>query len=88
MRTRNATESAPVRTGAERHAMTILEYPAVVSALGMLPVRQREVIVLRFYSDLSEAQIAAVMGISRTAVKNHTARAVASLRAVLDDGHQ
>ena len=65
--------------------MTTLDDKAIISALRMLPARQREVIVLRYYADLSEAQIAAVMGISRRAVKSHTARATASLRAVLDD---
>jgi len=40
--------------------------------------------VLRYYGDLSEAEIAAVMDISRGAVKSHTARAMASLRAALE----
>jgi DNA-directed RNA polymerase specialized sigma24 family protein len=40
--------------------------------------------VLKYYADLSEAQIATAMGISRGAVKSHTARAMTSLRAVLE----
>jgi RNA polymerase sigma factor (sigma-70 family) len=56
----------------------------VVLALRSLPPRQQEALVLRYYGGLSEAQIASAMGISRGAVKTHTARAVASLRAVLD----
>jgi DNA-directed RNA polymerase specialized sigma24 family protein len=40
--------------------------------------------VLRYYGDLSEAQIATAMGISRGAVKSHTARAMSSLRTVLE----
>ena len=48
-----------------------------------MPERQREAIVLRYYADLSEAQIAATMGISRGAVKSHTSRGMASLRTVL-----
>jgi len=55
----------------------------VLAALTALPVRQREVVVLRYYADLSEAQIAAALGISRGAVKSHTARAKDCLRAVL-----
>ena len=47
-------------------------------------VLEREALVLRYYGDLSEAQIASAMGISRGAVKSHTARAIASLRAVLE----
>jgi RNA polymerase sigma factor (sigma-70 family) len=49
-----------------------------------LPDRQREAIVLRYYADLSEAEIAATMGISRGAVKSHTARGMAALRAALE----
>jgi RNA polymerase sigma factor (sigma-70 family) len=58
----------------------------VVAALRSLPERQREVVVLRFYADLSEAQIAATMGITRGAVKSHTSRAMAALRSVLERG--
>jgi RNA polymerase sigma factor (sigma-70 family) len=49
-----------------------------------LPDRQREAIVLRYYADLSEAEIAATMGISRGAVKSHTARGMTALRAALE----
>ena len=47
--------------------------------------RQREVLVLRYYADLPETQIAAVMGISRGSVKAHAARARDALRAALAD---
>jgi RNA polymerase sigma factor (sigma-70 family) len=69
---------------AEHGAFILLERSAVVAALRGLPERQREAIVLRYYGDLSEAEIAAVMDISRGAVKSHTARAMASLRAALE----
>ena len=62
----------------------MLERSAVVDALRSLPVRQREVVVLRFYGDLSEAQIASTMGITRGAVKSHTSRAMMALRSVLE----
>ena len=56
---------------------------AVVTALEELAPRQREAIVLRYWMDLKEAEIAAAMGISCGAVKSHTARAMATLtRAV------
>lgn len=64
------------------------EYPAVISALRALPARQREVLVLRYYADLSDAQIAYVTGISSDAVKRHTARAMASLRPALDSADE
>jgi RNA polymerase sigma-70 factor (sigma-E family) len=60
------------------------DMPAVIAALGSLPPRQREALVLRFYGDMSEAQIAAAMQISRGAVKSHTARAMAALRPLLE----
>jgi RNA polymerase sigma factor (sigma-70 family) len=60
-----------------------MERSAVVSALRLLPDRQREAVVLRYYGDLSEADIAQAMGISRGAVKSHTARAIAALRNTL-----
>jgi RNA polymerase sigma-70 factor (sigma-E family) len=50
-----------------------------------LPPRQRAVIVLRYYEDLTEPQTAAVLGCSTGAVKSHHARAMRSLRARLDD---
>jgi len=81
---RNAPKPAPDMPSAEQGALALLERTAVVTALRGLPPRQREALVLRYYGDLSEAQIACAMGISRGAVKSHTARAIASLRAVLE----
>jgi RNA polymerase sigma-70 factor (sigma-E family) len=73
----------PDMPSAEYGALVGLERSAVVAALHKLPGRQREAIVLRYYADLSEAEVAAAMGISRGAVKSHTARAMAALRADL-----
>jgi RNA polymerase sigma factor (sigma-70 family) len=81
---RNAPKPAPDMPSAEQGAITLLERSAVVTALRTLPARQREALVLRFYGDLSEAQIAATMGISKGAVKSHTARAMTALRSVLE----
>jgi RNA polymerase sigma-70 factor (sigma-E family) len=81
---KNAPKPPPDVPSAEQGAMSELERTAVVSALRKLPQRQREALVLRFYADLSEAQIASAMGISRGAVKSHTARGMSSLRAVLE----
>lgn len=81
---RNAPKPAPDMPSAEQGAISLLERSAVISALRTLPPRQREALVLKYYADLSEAQIATAMGISRGAVKSHTARAMTSLRAVLE----
>jgi RNA polymerase sigma-70 factor (sigma-E family) len=53
----------------------------LVSALMQLTPRQRAVIVLRYWDDLTEAQTAEVLGCSTGAVKSHTSRALAGLRA-------
>lgn len=81
---RNAPKPPPEVASAEQGAIGLLERSAVISALRTLPVRQREALVLRYYADLSEAQIAATMGITRGAVKSHTARGMATLRSVLE----
>ena len=81
---KNTPKPPPDMPSAEHGAIIQLERSAVVSALRGLPERQREALVLRYYGDLSEAQIASVMGISRGAVKSHTARAMSALRAVLE----
>lgn len=81
---RNAPKPAPDMASAEHGALSLIERSAVVAALRGLPVRQREVVVLRFYADLSESQIASAMGITRGAVKSHTSRAMTTLRSVLE----
>jgi RNA polymerase sigma-70 factor (sigma-E family) len=60
-----------------------LERSALVSALWRLAPRQREVVVLLYYADLPEAQVASAMGISPGAVRRHAARAMCVLRAEL-----
>jgi RNA polymerase sigma-70 factor (sigma-E family) len=85
------------RATATRHAATarlvtaepdpagpIADRAAVLAALAGLPDRQREVLVLRYYGDLSEADIAESLGISRGAVKTHASRGMAALRPTLE----
>jgi RNA polymerase sigma-70 factor (sigma-E family) len=81
---RYAPKPAPDMPSAEYGAIIALERTAVISALRSLPDRQRQALVLRYYADLSETQIAAMMGISRGSVKSHTSRGMSSLRAILE----
>jgi RNA polymerase sigma-70 factor (sigma-E family) len=74
----------PDMPSAEYAAIARLQRTAVIAALRSLPARQREAIVLRFYLDLSEEQVAAAMQISQGAVKSHTARGKAALRSLLE----
>ncbi|HKD96473.1 MAG TPA: SigE family RNA polymerase sigma factor [Micromonosporaceae bacterium] len=58
---------------------------AVWAALAKLPRAQRTVLVLRFYEDMSQAQIADVLGCAIGTVKSHTSRAMDNLRTLLED---
>jgi RNA polymerase sigma-70 factor (sigma-E family) len=80
---KNLQTAPPDMPSAEHGAFALLERSAVIAALRKLPYRQREAVVLRYYADLSEAEIAATMGISRGAVKSHTARGMSALRTAL-----
>jgi RNA polymerase sigma-70 factor (sigma-E family) len=80
---RNVQRQVPVPS-AEEGAIALFERSAVVAALQRLPPRQRQALVLRYYAELSEGQIASAMGISRGAVKSHIFRAMAALRGVLE----
>ena len=81
---KNLQKAPPDMPSAEHGALVLLERSAVVAALRGLPERQREAIVLRYYADLSEAEIATAMHISRGAVKSHTARGMSALRNALE----
>jgi RNA polymerase sigma-70 factor (sigma-E family) len=69
----------PASASAEYAVLLGEEHREVLAALRRLPSRQREALVLKFYLDLSEPQIAASMGISQGTVKSTTSRALAAL---------
>ena len=64
---------------AEAHAVLSEEQRQVARAIRRLPSRQREALVLRYYLDLSEEEIAQTMGISRGTVKSATHRGLAAI---------
>ena len=55
--------------------------PAVLAALDTLTVHQRSVVVLRYFEDLSQDEVAELLGVSPGTVKSTASRAVAQLRA-------
>jgi RNA polymerase sigma-70 factor (sigma-E family) len=79
------TPDLPANHGPADHDPMVIEVErsAFISALWTLPARQREIVVLRYFADLPETQIASATGISEGAVKAHAARAMSSLRAEL-----
>ena len=72
-----------VTPGADTDVARHAQRDVVLLALGELPTRQREVVALRYYLDLSEAEIADTLGISRGAVKSHASRGLAALKTTL-----
>jgi RNA polymerase sigma-70 factor (sigma-E family) len=75
----------PPGESAESAALISEEHRQVLTAIRRLPARQREALVLRFYLDLDEAEIAASMRISRGTVKSTTSRALAALGRLLGE---
>jgi RNA polymerase sigma factor (sigma-70 family) len=75
---------AGVDEGSSEQAAILKEdHREVIAALAALPARRREAIVLRFWLDLPEREIAAVMGVSAGTVKSHVSRGMAALAVTL-----
>lgn len=70
---------------AEIHGVGATEHDRVIQALRRLPEKQASVLVLRYYLDLSEADIADTLGIARGSVKSHAHRGLAKLAGLLGD---
>jgi RNA polymerase sigma-70 factor (sigma-E family) len=67
------------------HAEQVAVRASLMQALAQLPPRQRAVVVLRFYEDLTEAQTAAVLGCAVGTVKSQGSAALAKLRDLMGD---
>jgi RNA polymerase sigma-70 factor (sigma-E family) len=75
----------PPGVSAESAAVTAEERREVMRALRRLPQRQREALVLRFYFDLPDEEIAATMGIGQSTVRSAAHRGLRSLGRVLEE---
>ncbi len=64
-------------------ADSVVQRHDIMAALRRLPRRQRAVIVLRYFEDLPDAEIAAILGIAQGTVRSQTHKALASLRTTL-----
>jgi RNA polymerase sigma-70 factor (sigma-E family) len=73
----------PEPAGPEEHAVRADSDARVMAALRTLSRRQQEVLVLRYYGDYSEQDIAATLGLSKGAVKSHAHRGLIALREAL-----
>jgi RNA polymerase sigma-70 factor (sigma-E family) len=71
---------------AEAVALMSEDRRRILAGLRLLPVRQREALVCRFYLELSEEETARVMNVSRGTVKSTTSRAVAALGRMFREG--
>jgi RNA polymerase sigma-70 factor (sigma-E family) len=85
VRERHSPAAVPDQPGADEGAVAAERRRQVLDALRALPTRQREVLALRYYLDLSEAEIADALGISRGAVKSHSSRGARALRQLLEE---
>lgn len=87
-RRRLAGNETPVPTSdldgpTDAPADRIASRDAAWALLGRLPRRQRAVLVLRYYEDLSDGEIAVVLGCAESTVRSQAARAIAALRAAV-----
>ena len=84
---RRAARPIPVGAGslepasaAPDHAQQYIEREVLLAGLGKLSRRQRAVLVLRYYEDRGDAEIAELLGCSPGTVRSHASRGLAALR--------
>ncbi|WP_234330039.1 SigE family RNA polymerase sigma factor [Streptomyces viridochromogenes] len=74
----------PDMASAEEGAYDQLERDSLIKAMKGLQRRQREVLVLRYFADMTEAQVAETLGISLGSVKAYGSRGIAALRVAME----
>jgi RNA polymerase sigma factor (sigma-70 family) len=80
---RQRTLAGVAEGSSEQAAIVAEDHREVIAALAELPARRREAIVLRYWLDLPEREIAAAMGVSAGTVKSHVSGGMAALSAAL-----
>ena len=82
---RHPGDAPPDVASAEHDAVRREAGRDLVAALGGISERHREALVLRYWLDLSEAEMAEAMGISRGTVKSHVSRGLDALADLMED---
>jgi RNA polymerase sigma factor (sigma-70 family) len=77
------TPAARDEVSSEHLVMLREDHRELIAALATLPPRRREAIVLRYWLDLSEREIADAMGVSPGTVKSHVSRGLDALEEAL-----
>lgn len=77
----------PPAASAEEEALPRV-HQEVLDAVNELPHRQREVLVLRYWADMSEADIASTLGVTRGTVKSSASRGMRSVAQMLRERGQ
>ncbi len=85
VRRRHTPEEAELVESAEEGGVSRSERERILSAVRQLPKKQASVIILRYYLDLSEAEIAESLGMARGSVKSHAHRGLRKLQKSLGD---
>ena len=84
-RLRELPWASPLEAPGRDEATTVTDRLTLSDALSRLTAKQRAVLVLRFYEDLTEAQAAAALGVSPSTVKTQARVALQRLRELLPD---
>ncbi|MDH3684178.1 MAG: sigma-70 family RNA polymerase sigma factor [Acidimicrobiia bacterium] len=85
LRHQNADRTHETSADPEEDAIADGDDRLVIEAVRSLPARQRECLVLRFYAQMTEREIAETVGISPNSVKTHCQRGLRSLESRLED---
>ena len=84
LRRRHESRSSQQEAARNGHETNEADRSTMTQLLARLPYRQRQVLVLRYFVDLTEAQIAYELGVSPGSVKTHASRGLAALARALE----